>query len=1453
MKQKLSFCPECKSTDIKFFESRNKYNCSQCGNSFSDSDKESKKLRIFLSYGHDANEELVRLIKVDLEKRGHAVWFDKNDIKSGDNWRREITEGIISSNRVLSFLSKHSTRDPGVCLDEIAIAIGVKGGNIQTILTESETEVKSPASISHIQWLDMHDWKERRTKDEISWKQWYDENLAEIIRVVESKESMRFAGEIETLAKYLKPISSDSRVAQLLSKDFVGREWLSDKVEKWRIQSDRSSRLFWIMGGPGVGKSAFAAHLAHFGRDKIIAAQFCEWNKPDHRNAARVFRSLAFQLATRLPDYRKLLLNLPEINQLDGKNVADIFDYLFANPLQHTIDGGQQRYLILIDALDEAAEGERNPLVETLARHAPQLPEWLGMLITSRPESSVTSPLQGLNPFVLDTGTEENKDDIRLYLYQELGPLLDKRNDARELVEQILEKSEGVFLYVERVCDDLNKGHLSLDDLDKFPVGLGGIFRQFFDRQFPDLEYFRSKILPALRAILAAREPLPLDILQNIFNWQEEELYDFTRILGSLFPVIEEGERKTIKPYHKSLIDWLTKQNASDHYYVNPKEGHRLLADFGWQQYKTGADKLDIYFIKWLPNHLQTLNSWDDLTDLLCDLNFIQEKAAAKLTYELVEDINNALDVIPDNAEYIRIEKVRQERMQKYTQDLIACAEGKISRFDLEVPESISLRTKEQINTEIERIKTNPKRSDRLKDFKNFLGQEADNLQSFADEFPHFSSQQAWNYSNSGPVGKAANVCIPENHHSLLLHSPHTRPSWNPLPQVLKTLKGHTKVAITPDGKRAVSASEDKTCILWDLNSGEALKTLKGHTKEVYAVAITADGKRAISASRDETCILWDLNSGEALKTLKGHTHWVWAVAITPDGKRAVSASRDGTCILWGLNSGEALKTLKGHTFMVVAVAITPDGKRAVSASWNETILWDLNSGEALKTLKGHTKDIIAIAITPDGKRAVSTSDDGTCILWDLSSGEALKTLKGHTGSVKAVAITADGKRAVSASEDNTCIMWDLNSGEALKTLKHTSTVEDVAITPDGKRAVSASSTCILWDLNSDEALKALKGHTKEVWDVAITADGKRAVSASSDKTCILWDLNSGEALKTLKGHTFMVNAVAITPDGKRAVSASWDKTCILWDLNSGEALKTLKGHTSWVNAVAITPDGKRAVSASSDNTCILWDLDSGEALKTLNGHTGTVEDVAITPDGKRAVSASWETCILWDLNSGEALKTLKGYTSKGEVKVNAVAITPDGKRAVSASNTCILWDLNSGEALKTLKGHTSDVAITADGKRAVSASGVTCIMWDMETGKELARFTNSSHIFAVDFYSGGIFGCAISGEIFNVQAHKELLRPASGIVTARQIWNFERKCYMTPSANCPICGHHFSPPKSVLGTIEEITKKAGLSPEQSPCLELPDEAWEEQGLLSECPKCGEKLKFNPFIVGGED
>jgi len=570
-------------------------------------DKPISQMRIFLSYGHDRNEELVHRIKADLEKRGHDVWFDKSEIKGCHDWRRSITEGIVDSHRVLCFLSKYSTRDPGVCLDEIAIAIGVKGGNIQTILVESEKEVKPPPSISHIQWLDMYEWKEKRSAGEVVWGKWYKEKFAEIVTVVESDESQRFAGEIETLQEHLKPISSDSRIFQLLKKGLVGRVWLKESIEKWRNAADCASRLFWIIGAPGVGKSAFAAHLAHYGKNKVIAVQFCEYDKPDHRNAHRIVRTLAFQIATRLPDYRKLLLTLKEINKQDQKNPDELFDYLLADPLHHTIDGGRERYLIMIDALDEAVEAGRNPLVEMLARNVQRLPNWIGIIVTSRPEQSVIEPLQGLNPFVLDTATESNCADIRYYLRRELALPLQNRPDADRLVEQILVKSEGVFLYIECFCDDIQRGHISLDRPEQFPQGLGGIFFQYFQRQFPDLEKFRRDIRPALGAILAAGEPLPVKIFQSLFNWQDEELRDFTRPLSSLFPATIEAGHEVIKPYHKSLAEWLEDDVKAGPYFVSITEGNRLLANYCWLSYVNDVESMGIYEVRFAIVHLEAV------------------------------------------------------------------------------------------------------------------------------------------------------------------------------------------------------------------------------------------------------------------------------------------------------------------------------------------------------------------------------------------------------------------------------------------------------------------------------------------------------------------------------------------------------------------------------------------------------------------------------------------------------------------------------------------------------------------------------------------------------------------------------------------------------------------------------------------------------------------------------
>jgi WD40 repeat protein len=887
-----------------------------------------------------------------------------------------------------------------------------------------------------------------------------------------------------------------------------------------------------------------------------------------------------------------------------------------------------------------------------------------------------------------------------------------------------------------------------------------------------------------------------------------------------------------------------------------------------------------------LPFQQTNARLWEEVIVTICNLDFIQAKTCAKMTYDLVKDYNVVLQVIPDNAENILEENERQARMEKYIMDLIAYAKGEI--HELEIPETKPFWSEERINAEIGRMKANPSRLDRLNDFMNFLSREASNLQNYSHEIPNFVTQQAWNNEDSGPVGKSAENTSQFFLKNLMLRSTPNRLVWNTLSQTIYILKGHTDyvsaVAITPDSKWAISSSWDKTCILWDLKTGQAIQVLKGHNEIVHAVAITPDGTKAISgsgrpsmsestSSAENDCIVWDLNTGQSINTLKGHKREVVSVAITPDGKSAISCAKDKTCIVWDLLTGHLVNTLKGNDSSVTSIDITPDGTLAISGSMNNTcIIWDINSGQTIKKLTGHTRPVRAVAITPDGSVAISGSEDKTCILWDIKTGDPLFILKGHTDYVSAVSITPDGKRAVSGSSDSTCIIWDLISGKEINRLRgHANEIHAVAISANGNNAISGSNDkyCIFWDLNIREVIDARKGHTDKVFAIDTFPGSKMAISASRDKSCIVWDIGTGLVTKSLKGHTYSVHSVAVTPDSNRAISGSWKpiigswgKTCIIWDLKTDQEIYSMNEHEENVNAVDITPDGKKAVSASSDKTCIIWDMITGQPINKLIGHTLDVNAVAITPDGMRVVSASsafndgtiGKTFIIWDINSGQAIKELEGYPG-----AKALAITPDGRNAVSDSGqgNCILWDLSSGCATKTLKMHTADITdivISPDGKNVISRSvDNTCIIWDLESQKRLGLFVTAPNTYAMSYFEGGVIGGDSAGNIFIINLRKELFCRQRCILTIKRIWDFELNRYLPLSADCPLCGHRFSPSTSVLATIESITKNTGLRPDQSPCLELPDEAWEDPELLGNCPKCGEKLKFNPFIAGVEN
>jgi WD40 repeat protein/nucleoside phosphorylase len=378
------------------------------------------------------------------------------------------------------------------------------------------------------------------------------------------------------------------------------------------------------------------------------------------------------------------------------------------------------------------------------------------------------------------------------------------------------------------------------------------------------------------------------------------------------------------------------------------------------------------------------------------------------------------------------------------------------------------------------------------------------------------------------------------------------------------------------------------------VRTGGSERTFAGHGEKVFGCTVTLDGRRVVSASEDGTLKVWDLETGEELATLEGHGAMVIGCAVTPDGRRVVSASWDNTLKVWDLETGRELATLKGHGDSVNGCAVTPDGRRAVSASRDNTLkVWDLETGYELATLKGHGASVNACEVTLDGRRVVSASGDKTLKVWDLETGQELATLKGQGAWVTDCAVTPDGRRVVSASWDNTLKVWDLETGQELATLEgHGANATGCAVTPDGRRVVSASDdwTLKVWDLETGQELAALEdGRGANATGCAVTPDGRRVVSASDNWTLKVWDLEMGRKLATLKGHELWVNGFTVTPDGRRVVSASGDNTLKVWDLETGQCLTTLYGFSEFT-AVSV---GAELICAG-DQAGNVWILEMG-------------------------------------------------------------------------------------------------------------------------------------------------------------------------------------------------------------------------------------------------------------------
>ncbi|KAK3304655.1 uncharacterized protein B0T15DRAFT_250070 [Chaetomium strumarium] len=344
--------------------------------------------------------------------------------------------------------------------------------------------------------------------------------------------------------------------------------------------SKNTPRFLWLNGPPGSGKSVASGHVIRYLESYNLDCAYFFFKNNEKPSLTQFLLSMALQMAESNFQIRHTFLSMLE----EGETIDSHSDHVM---VWNNIFLGrifkmalsQPQYWV-IDALDECPSRALATLMSMFARIEPTVP--LRIFITSRPNGHVERLLnqERIARLEMHTGQADSLRDIEAFVRSRLSPSIieDFNEEEGDLVAEIIEKSNGIFLWASLILTRLDEAH-SIEamrkTLDQVPSEMSGMYSGILESilESPNADLAHC----VLKWVVCARKPLSTEELREVVRLDINQTLRtpdrFAQVCGNLITV----DNNLVQVMHQTVKEFLTGEQSD--YYIPRSWSHARIAE----------------------------------------------------------------------------------------------------------------------------------------------------------------------------------------------------------------------------------------------------------------------------------------------------------------------------------------------------------------------------------------------------------------------------------------------------------------------------------------------------------------------------------------------------------------------------------------------------------------------------------------------------------------------------------------------------------------------------------------------------------------------------------------------------------------------------------------------------------------------------------------------------------